>query len=127
MSLGASISLSKDPATDVDTNLRVFDLRAADLARSEFSVAGLTLPNERTLVVSHETMKDGSIRTMSRINETVVDAVLVPATASVYCVFHRPANTAVTDVLMKELVNMLVDFLVEGTNANVTKLLNREV
>lgn len=127
MSLGTSLSLSKDPATDVDTNLRVFDLRAADLNQSEYSVAGLTLPNERKLKISHEILKDSSIRSLMRFDETVVDAVLMPATASAYCVIHRPANTAVTDALIKELVNMLVDFLVESSNANVTKILNREV
>jgi hypothetical protein len=128
MSLGTSLSLSKDCGTDVDTNLSVFDLRAADLNRSEYSVAGLTLPNERKMTVSHEVTKDGVVRSMVRIDETVVDAVLVPATASVYMVVVRPPNTAVTDVILTNTVNRLVDFLIEGgANANVTKILNREV
>jgi hypothetical protein len=128
MALGASLTLSKDSATDVDTNTSVFALRAADLNRSEYSVAGLTLPNERKLTVSHEETKDGTLRHLVRIDETVVDAVLVPATGSVHVVFTRPKNTAVTNALMIELCNRLVDFLVEGgSNANVTALLNREV
>jgi hypothetical protein len=128
MALGSALSLSKDTATDVDTNLRVFDLRAADLSRSEFSVAGLTYPAERKLIVSHEELKDGTLRHLMRIDETVVDALLVPATGSAYAVIIRPKNTAVTNALLLELVNMLVDFLVEGgSNANVTKILNREV
>lgn len=128
MSLGSSLSLSKDCATDVDTNLSVFDLRAADLDSSKFSVAGLTLPNQRLLSVSHEVTKDSVVRTMVRLDETVVDAVLVPATASAYIVLVRPPNTAVTNAVMIALVNYLIDMLIEGgANANVTKLLNREV
>jgi len=128
MSLAATQSLSKDCATDVDTNLRVFDLRAADLNKSEFSVAGLTLPAERKLTVSHDVGKAGEQRHLIRIDETVVDALLVPATVSVYTVIVRPSNTAVTNALVIELINMLTDFLIEGgANANVTKVLNNEV
>lgn len=128
MALGTSLSLSKDPATDVDTNLAVFDLRAADLAKSEYSVAGLTLPSERKLTVSHDTGKGGEQRHLVRIDDTVVDANLVPATMSVYIVIVRPPSTAVTNALLIENVNRLVDFLIEGgSNANVTKILNSEV
>jgi hypothetical protein len=128
MGLGTSLSLSKDTATDVDTNLSVFDLRAADLNRSEFSTAGLTYPAERKLTVSHEETKDGVLRHLARIDETVVDSLLVPATASAYIVIVRPKSTAVTNALLIGVVNYLIDFLVEGgSNANVTKLLNREV
>lgn len=128
MSLGTSLTLSKDSATDVDTNTSVFDLRAADLSRSEYSVAGLTLPSERKLTVSHDTGKGGESRHLIRIDDTVVDANLVPATMSVYMVIVRPPNTAVTDTIIKENVNRLVDFLIEGgSNGNVTKVLNREV
>lgn len=128
MSLGSSLSLSKDTATDVDTNLSVFDLRAADLNKSEFSVAGLTAPAQKLLSVSHETGKGGEARHLVRIDETVVDALLVPATISVYMVIVRPPSTAVTNALVIENVNKLVDFCVEGgSNANVTKILNNEV
>lgn len=128
MSLGTSLTLSKDSATDVDTNTSVFDLRAADLNRSEFSVAGLTLPNERKLTVSHDTGKGGEQRHLIRIDDTVVDAALVPATMSTYVVIVRPPSTAVTNALLIENVNRLVDFLIEGgSNANVTKILNSEV
>lgn len=128
MSLGTSLTLSKDSATDVDTNTAVFDLRAADLSRSEYSVAGLTLPSERKLTVSHDTGKGGEQRHLVRIDDTVVDANLVPATMSVYIVIVRPPNTAVTNALLIENVNRLVDFLIEGgSNANVTKILNSEV
>jgi len=128
MSLPNPLSLSKDSATDVDTNLSVFDLRAADLNKSEYSVAGLTAPSEKLLSVSHETGKGGEARHLVRIDETVVDTLLVPATISVYIVIVRPPNTAVTNALILENVNKLVDFLVEGgANANVTKILNNEV
>lgn len=128
MAVGTSLSLSKDTATDVDTNLSVFDIRAADLHRSEFSVAGLTYPAERKLTLSHEETKDGVLRHLLRVDETVVDALLVPATASAYLVINRPKSTAVTNALIIGIVNYLIDFLVEGgSNANVTKLLNREV
>lgn len=128
MSIGTSVSLSKDCATDVDTNLRVFDLRAADLGRSEFSVAGLTLPAERKLTVSHDVGKAGEQRHMVRIDETLVDTLLVPGTISVYMVIVRPPNTAVTNAIILENVNELVDFMIEGgANANVTKILNGEV
>lgn len=128
MAIGTSLSLSKDSATDVDTNLRVFDLRAADLKRSEYSVAGLTKPAERLLTISHEVAKGGEERHLVRIDETVLDALLVPATISVYIVIVRPPNTAVTNAVILENVNELVDFLIEGgSNANVTKILNSEV
>jgi hypothetical protein len=128
MALGTSLSLSPDSATDVDTNAQTFALRAADLDRGEYSVAGLTLPTEKKFTVSHDTGKGGELRHLMRYDYTVVDANLVPATASVYCVMVRPPNTAVTDAIIIAMVNTLVDFLIEGgSNANVTKVLNREV
>lgn len=128
MALGTSLSLSVDSATDVDTNLNVYDLRAADLNRSEFSVAGLTKPAEKKLTISHEVAKGGEERHLIRVDETVVDALLVPATASVYAVIVRPPSTAITNAVITKIVNQLVDFLVEGgVNANVTKVLNSEV
>lgn len=128
MSLGTSQSLSKDTATDVDTNLAVYALRAADLGRSEFSVAGLTLPAEQKLTVSHETGKGGEQRHLVRLDRTVVDSLNVPATLSTYVVIVRPSNTAVTNAICIEEVNRLVDFFIEGgSNANVTAVLNNEV
>jgi len=128
MSIGTTLSLSKDTPTDVDTNLTVFDLRAADLSKSQYSVAGITLPAKRILTVSHETTKDDVLRHLVRIDDTVIDSVLVPATMSVYLVIVRPPSTAVTNALLIENVNRLIDFLIEGgVNGNVTKLLNQEV
>lgn len=128
MALGTSLALSKDSATDVDTNLSTFVLRAADLNRSEYSVAGLTLPVEQKLTVSHETGKNSERRHLVRIDRTVVDANLVPATISVYLVIVQPNNTAATNALVIEEVNKLVDFCIEGgSNANVTAVLNNEV
>lgn len=128
MSLATSQALSKDTATDVDTNLSTYVLRAADIGRSEFSVAGLTLPNEKKLTVSHETGKSGEQRHLVRLDRTEVDALLVPATSSVYMVIVRPANTAITNAILLEEVNKLIDFLIEGgSNANVTAVLNNEV
>jgi hypothetical protein len=127
MSIGASLTLSKDSATDVDTNTVVYALRAADLQRSEFSVAGLTLPSEQKLTVSHDTGKNEEQRHLIRLDRTEVDAYGVPATVSVYTVIVRPANTAITNAIILEEVNRLVDFLIEGgSNANVTAVLNSE-
>lgn len=127
MSLGASLSLSKDSATDVDTNLAVYALRAADLQKSEFSVAGLTLPNEKKLTISHEIGKSGEQRHLIRLDRTEVDAFGVPATISTYVVIVRPPNTAITQAIALEEINRLVDFLIEGgSNANVVAVLNNE-
>lgn len=126
--IGSTVSLSKDTATDVDTNLAVYDLRAADVSRSEYSVAGLTLPEERKLIISHETTKANVQRHLVRLDRTAVDAVLMPAMCSVYFNIVRPPNTAITNALIIEEVNRLIDFLIEGgANANVTKILNQEV
>jgi hypothetical protein len=128
MSLGTSLTLSKDSATDVDTNTVVYALKAADIGMSQFSVAGLTKPTNKELIVSHETGKSGEERHLVRLNRTEVDAQLVPATASCYMVIVRPANTAITNAVIIEEVNRLVDFLIEGgSNANVTAILNGEV
>lgn len=128
MALGTTLSLSKDSAVDVDTNLSVFDLRAADANRSVFSVAGLTLPEAKLLTVSHETGKGGELRHLIRIDRTVIDALLVPATISVYMVIVRPLSTAITNAIVLEELNKLVDFCIEGgSNANVVKVLNSEV
>lgn len=128
MALGTSLTLSKDCPTDVDTNTIVYDLRAADLNHSEYSVAGLTLPANKELLVSHDTGKNGELRHLVRLNHTEIDAYGVPATASVYMNVVRPQSTAITNAIIIEMVNRLIDFLIEGgANANVTKLLNREV
>lgn len=128
MALGATLSLSKDTPTDVDTNLTVFAQRFADSDHSEYSVSGLTLPAEKVLTVSHTTGKGGEQRHLVRIDRTEVDAALVPATASFYVVFVRPPSTALTNAIFKEIVNQLVDFLIEGgTNANVDAILNGEM
>jgi hypothetical protein len=128
MALGTSLTLSKDCATDVDTNTSVFDLRAADLDRGVYSKSGLTLPEELKLTVSHDTDKNGALRHLVRVDLTKVDANLVPATASVYTVAVRPQSTAITNAVMIEALNYLIDFLVEGgANANFVKVLNREV
>jgi hypothetical protein len=128
MSLGTSLSLSKDSATDVDTNVSAFDLRAADLNKSEYSVAGLTPPAEKLLTVSHETGKSGEARHLVRLDRTEVDAYGVPATVSTYVVQVRPPSTALTNAICIEEVNKLVDFIIEGgSNANWTKILNSEV
>jgi len=63
MSLGTSQTLSKDSATDVDTNTVVYDLQAADAGQSSFSVAGITPPSAKLMSVSHQTGKSGEART----------------------------------------------------------------
>jgi hypothetical protein len=128
MSLSTTQTLSTDTATDVDTNTEVFTLRAADIGKSVFSVAGLTLPASKLLTVSHETTKDGTERHLVRIDRTEVDTYGVAATVSVYLNIIRPPNTALTNAIILKVVNQLIDFLVEGgSNANVTAVLNNEV
>lgn len=127
MALAASQSLSKDSATDVDTNLTVFVAQAQDLNQSVFSVAGLTLPAQKLLTVSHEVGKNGEQRKLVKIDRTEVDALLVPATFSAKLTIVRPASTAITNAICIEVINQLIDFLIEGgANANVTAILNGE-
>lgn len=121
-------TLSKDTATDVDTNTTVFVRRFDSESGSSFAVAGLTLPEEKVLTISHEIAKGGVHRDMAKNERTVVDTNLVPATGSVHIVWTRPPNTALTNAIMIEITNQLIDFLVEGgSNANVSAILNGEV
>lgn len=128
MSLANPLVLSPDCATDVDTNENSLDQRYGDVGKAVYSLAGLTAPAELKLTVSHEETKSGRLRHLVRLDRTVVDANLVPASASAYVVVDRELNTALTNTVLIELVNQLVDFLIEGgANANVVKLLNSEV
>jgi hypothetical protein len=128
MSLTNPLTLSDDCATDVDTNTKSYVLRAGDLGRSEYSVAGLTSPIKQTLSVSHDAGKDGTERHLVRLDRTLVDAFGIAATISTYVVIVRPPNTALTNATILALINNLVDFLIEGgSNANVTAILNGEV
>lgn len=128
MSFTSPIALSKDTATDVDTNLTSYVLRAADLGQSIFSVSGLTSPIEKKLTIGHQTGKNGEIRHIVRLDRTEVDALLVPSTSSVYLNIIRPPSTAITVAIILEEVNKLVDFIIEGgANANVIAVLNSEV
>jgi hypothetical protein len=128
MALATTQTLSKDSPTDVDTNTIVYTAQAQDLGKSVFSVQGLTPPASKELVVSHDTGKNGEGRHLIRLNHTEVDALLVPATASVYLNIVRPVSTAITNAIIIEMVNRLIDFLIEGgSNANVTAILNNEV
>jgi hypothetical protein len=121
-------TLSTDCATDVDTNTSVYVRRFGDSQKSEFSVAGLSLPSEMLLTVSHDTGKSGEQRKMVRHDRTVANALNLPVTGSVYIVWVRPQDVAITDTMMLQDTNKLVDFLIEGgANANVTKVLNSEV
>jgi 3D (Asp-Asp-Asp) domain-containing protein len=121
-------TLSKDSATDADSNTQVFSVRYADSDGSKFAVSGLTAPDERTLAISHTTDKNGNVRTVVRIDCVAVDSNLVPATASVYFNMVRPPSSAFSNADIIGLTNQLVDFLIEGgSNANVTKLINQEV
>lgn len=128
MSIGTSVSLSSDSPTDVDTNLSVFALRAADVDRSVYSVAGLTLPLMRTLTISHTDKKEGGVRSLIRIDMTDVDTLLVPGSMAVYMVIDRDASTAISNTEVKESVYQLIDFIIEGgAGAVLDKILNREV
>jgi len=128
MALSTSQSLSKDSPTDVDTNLTVYVARAQDSGRSEFGVQGITPPNDKTLIVSHETRKNGDVGHLVSLQRTEVDSLLVPATLRVNLTIVRPTSTAITNAIVLEEVFKLIDFLVEGgTGANVTAVLNNEV
>lgn len=128
MSIGTSLTLSKDTPTDVDTNTVVYDLQAADAGQSSFSVAGLTPPASKVVTISHQTGKSGEARHLVRLDRTEVDAFGVPATISTYVVIVRPPSSALTNAIAIEEVNRLIDFLIEGgANGNVTKVLNNEV
>jgi hypothetical protein len=128
MSIATPQTLSKDCATDVDTNTVVYDLQAADNGRSDFSVAGITPPSAKLMHVSHTTGKSGEARHNVGFDRTEVDAFGVPATCSTYIVQIRPSNSALTNAICLEEINRLVDFVIEGgANANWTKVLNNEV
>jgi hypothetical protein len=128
MSLATTQTLSKDSATDVDTNTVVYTAQAQDLGKSVFSVSGLTLPAQKLLTVSHDTGKNGEQRHLVRLDRTETDSLLVPATVSVYMVIVRPVSTAITNAVILEEVNRLIDFFIEGgANANLTAVLNGEV
>lgn len=128
MSFTSPQSLSKDSPADVDTNLVVYTLRAADLGQSIFSVAGLTLPAAKLLTIGHQTGKNGEDRHIVRLDRTEVDALLVPATLSVYFNIIRPPSTAITTAIILEECYKLIDFLIEGgAGANITAILNNEV
>jgi hypothetical protein len=127
MSIGTSLALSLDCATDVDTTLVTFSLRAADVDRSVFSVAGLTYPTEAVLEIAHKVDKNGVKRSVVKRSDTKLDSLNVAGTGSVALTIVRPPNTAFTDAVLIGMVNSIVDFLIEGgSNANVTKLLNQE-
>lgn len=127
MSLATPQSLSTDTPTDVDTNLESFVLRFADSDHSEYSVAGLTAPNEKKLTVGHALGKGGEARHVVRIDRTEIDAVLVPATASVYINIIRPPSSALTNTIIKKMVYQLIDLLIEGgAGANIDAILNNE-
>lgn len=128
MSLGTSLSLSTDTPTDVDTNLRVYVNRFVDSDNSEYSLAGLALPNEQKLSRRDSVGKGGEQRKLVRLDETVVDAFGVPATVSVYTNIIRPPNTAVTNTVIKKLVYQMIDLLIEGgAGANIDAILNGEM
>jgi len=121
------LPLSKDTATDVDTNLSSYVLKFADADHSEYSVAGITPPAEKSIFVGHAVGKGGEDRHLFRLNRTETDSLLVPATLSVSLQITRPQSSALTNAIVKEEVNKLVDFMIEGgTNANIDALLNGE-
>jgi hypothetical protein len=128
MSLAITQTLSKDSATDVDTNTVVYTARSQDAGRSEFGVSGVTPPADQTLIVSHETRKNGDTGHLVSLRRTVVDALLVPQTLVVNLTIVRPPSVAITNAIVLEEVNRIIDFLIEGgANANVTAVLNNEV
>jgi hypothetical protein len=99
-----------------------------DSASSEYSVAGLALPNEQILRRADTVGKGGEQRKLIRLDETVVDAFGVAGTVSVYLNIIRPPNTAVTNTVIKKLVYQLIDLAIEGgAGANIDAILNGEM
>lgn len=121
------LPLSKDTAVDVDTNLSSYALRFADSTHSEYSVSGLTPPLEKSIFVGHTKGKGGEDRHVFRLNRTETDAFGISATMSVYINIIRPPSSALTNTIVKEEVNKIVDFCIEGgSNANIDAILNGE-
>jgi hypothetical protein len=127
MPIGTSVALSQDTPTEVDTNTVAFVLRAADSGKSIYSVAGLSLPVETLLTISHETTKAGNQRHLVRIDSTNVDSLLVPATASVYLVIDRPPSLAHSANSITAQINQLIDFFIESGAGRIAAILNNEV
>lgn len=126
--LADSLSLSKDSATDVDTNLTVYVKRYADSGKSEYSVAGLTIPIAKKFKISHDVGKSGEERHLVSDSRTEVDAFGVPGTVIINLTITRPLNTAITAAIILEELNKLIDFCIEGgSNANIVAVLNGEV
>jgi hypothetical protein len=125
--IGTTLILSPDVATAVATNTITYDLRAADVDRSVFSFAGLTYPTERKIDIGHQTDKNLVNRHVFKISSTLLDSLGVQGTGSVAFTVIRPANAAFTNAILIGLTNQLVTFLAASANANVTKLLNKEV
>lgn len=131
MSIGTVLALSKDVTAPPTTNQVGYDLRHGDKGSSEYAVAGLALPLERVLTISHTEEKSGNRRHLVRLDRTEVDGLNSPATVSTYVVIVVPPNTVITNVIVKEEVARLSDFLLKTVNSvvqgNVDKILNSEV
>lgn len=128
MAIGTSVALSTDSPTDVDTNTETFNLRAADVGSSEYSVPSLTLPTERVLRIKHTTDANGTRRHLVQFAATGADSHGVPGTAIINFSISRPALDYFSEANMKAFIYELIDFLIEGgAGANVVKILNQEV
>jgi len=129
MSFGASVSLSQDSPTDVDTNLQVFTQRFTDESKGVYSISGLTSPTEIKLTVSHETGSQGEKRHLARYDHTKADTITgALRTFSAYIVLVDPVTgTAFSAAEKLQGAYRLIDFLIEGgAGANLTALLNSE-
>lgn len=122
-----TLTLSQDSPTDVDTNTTSFVRRYGDAGKSEFSVAGYTLPTEQKLLVSHETDKNGVHGALVKLSVTDDDALGIVGTSSVAFTIRRANNSYFTEALLLQMCFRIIDFLIEGgAGANITKLLNKE-
>lgn len=128
MSLGATLTVSQDSPTDVDTNTVVLAQRFNDESKGVYSLAGLASPTELKLTVSHEIGSKLEKRHLARIDHTKADSITGDLrTFSVYVVLVDPAGTAFSNA--EKLIDSfrLIDFLIEGgSGANLTALLNSE-
>lgn len=125
--LGNSHNISPDNPTVVATNQITYALRAPDEDHSEYSVAGLTAPLAKKIIVRHQMTNAGNLRSNVRFENTVVDSTNVAATPSVSITFDRPPNTAVTEAVMVAMLCQIANWMCSGTSALAKAVLNREV
>lgn len=127
MPFGTSLSLSPDSPTKVSSNAVTFAQRFSDENRGVFAVAGLANPLQRMFTVGHKVDGNGTLRHLAKIDQTLVDALNMPAPFTLQLTAIRPPNTIVTDAALLANFYLLVDAMFgAGSGAGFIKWLNRE-